>query len=182
MAANRDDTGLMTTLDLERFLPYRLNRLAAAVSQRFRGIYGRRYDLTIPEWRVLAVLGEIESMTATQICRHSSMHKTKVSRAVRALEERRWLCRRENRRDRREESLTLTPLGRQTYREIVPQALAFEAQVLAALGPAGSAFLTMLDRLEADQLPGAEEKETTMQADGDAIRNGSGSTDISAAG
>lgn len=165
MAADRDDTGLMTTLDLERFLPYRLNRLAAAVSQRFRGIYGRKYDLTIPEWRVLAVLGEVESMTATQICLHSSMHKTKVSRAVRALEDRRWLRRRESRRDRREESLALTPLGERTYREIVPQALAFEARVLAALGPAGAGFLAMLDRLEADQLPGTAENGTAAGSD-----------------
>lgn len=172
----------MTRLDLERFLPYRLNRLAATVSQRFRGIYGRRYDLTIPEWRVLAVLGEVESMTATQICRHSSMHKTKVSRAVRALEDRRWLRRRESRRDRREESLALTPLGQQTYREIVPQALAFEAQVLATLGPAGAGFLAMLDRLEADQLQGAEADETKAKADGDAICDRSGDIDISGSG
>jgi DNA-binding MarR family transcriptional regulator len=79
----------MAKLQLEAFLPYRLNRLAAAVSQEFRSVYGPHHDLTIPEWRVLATLGQFEAMSAKAIGRHSAMHKTKVSRAVRALEERR---------------------------------------------------------------------------------------------
>ena len=79
----------MADLALEAFLPYRLNRIAAAVSQDFRSVYGPHHDLTIPEWRVLATLGQSEKISAKEIGRHSSMHKTKVSRAVRALEERR---------------------------------------------------------------------------------------------
>lgn len=145
-----------SALELERFLPYRLNRLAAAVSRRFRGIYGRPHDLTVPEWRVLAVLGQIETMTATQIGRHSSMHKTKVSRAVRALEERRWLKRRPNDKDRREERLCLTPVGQQHYAAIVPQALAFETALLDMLGPDAPAFLSMLEQFEQAVLPADE--------------------------
>ena len=95
----------MADLALESFLPYRLNRIAAAVSQDFRSVYGPHHDLTIPEWRVLATLGQSEKISAKEIGRHSSMHKTKVSRAVRALEERRWLTRRESEEDRREEIL-----------------------------------------------------------------------------
>ena len=74
----------MAKLQLEQFLPYRLNRIASAVSQDFRSIYGPNHDLTIPEWRVLATLGQFEELSAKEIGRHSSMHKTKVSRAVRA--------------------------------------------------------------------------------------------------
>ncbi|WP_324617453.1 MarR family winged helix-turn-helix transcriptional regulator [Microvirga alba] len=76
----------MTKLELEKFLPYRLNRIASVVSRGFRAVYGRHHDLTIPEWRVLATLGQFEEMSAREIGLHSSMHKTKVSRAVRALE------------------------------------------------------------------------------------------------
>ncbi|WP_114189497.1 MarR family winged helix-turn-helix transcriptional regulator, partial [Microvirga aerophila] len=86
----------MAKLELERFLPYRLNRISTAVSQEFRSVYGPHHDLTIPEWRVLATLGQFDQMGAKAIGAHSSMHKTKVSRAVRALEERRWLKRRES--------------------------------------------------------------------------------------
>lgn len=139
----------MTKLALEDFLPYRLNRLAASVSQAFRAVYGPHHDLTVPEWRVLATLGQFETMSAKAIGAHSAMHKTKVSRAVRALEERRWLKRRESPDDRREEFLSLTPLGQQTYAEIVPRALAFEAQILDALGSDANRLLATFRQLEA---------------------------------
>ncbi|WP_448951924.1 MarR family winged helix-turn-helix transcriptional regulator [Labrys neptuniae] len=139
----------MTKLVLEKFLPYRLVRLSAVVSRDFRAVYGPDHDLTVPEWRVLATLGEFDEMGAKAIGAHSSMHKTKVSRAVRALEERRWLKRRESAEDRREEILTLTPLGRKVYAEIVPRALAFEAALLAALGPEAEVLLAGLAKIEA---------------------------------
>jgi DNA-binding MarR family transcriptional regulator len=139
----------MNKLVLERFLPYRLNRIASAVSRDFKAVYGRHYDLTVPEWRVLATLGEFEEMGATAIGAHSSMHKTKVSRAVRALEGRRWLKRREAPRDRREELLSLTRLGQEAYAEIIPRALAFERSLLQGLGGQAPPLLAALDRLEA---------------------------------
>jgi DNA-binding MarR family transcriptional regulator len=138
----------MAKLELERFLPYRLNRISTAVSQEFRSVYGPHHDLTIPEWRVLATLGQFDQMGAKAIGAHSSMHKTKVSRAVRALEERRWLKRRESSEDRREEILTLTALGRRVYDDIVPRAIAFEKRLLAALGPEAASLLSTLDKLE----------------------------------
>ena len=138
----------MAKLQLEQFLPYRLNRLASAISQDFRSIYGPHYDLTIPEWRVLATLGQFEELSAKEIGRHSSMHKTKVSRAVRTLEERRWLKRRGSEEDRREEILTLTVDGQKAYRDIVPKAVAFERLVLDDLGTEAEPLLTVLERLE----------------------------------
>lgn len=138
----------MSKLALEHFLPYRLNRLSSAVSQQFRAVYGPHHDLTVPEWRVLATLAQFGTMTAKAIGKHSSMHKTKVSRAVRALEERRWLVRRESEQDRREESLSLTAPGLQVYGEIVPRALAFEAGILAALGPHAELLLEALALME----------------------------------
>jgi DNA-binding MarR family transcriptional regulator len=138
----------MTKLDLEGFLPYRLNRIGSAISQEFRAVYGPHHDLTIPEWRVLATLGQFDEMGAKAIGRHSSMHKTKVSRAVRALEERRWLRRRESEADRREEVLSLTALGRKTYSDIIPRALAFERRIMSALGSKAAPFISALERLE----------------------------------
>jgi DNA-binding MarR family transcriptional regulator len=138
----------MAKIQLETFLPYRLNRIAAAVSQDFRSVYGPHHDLTIPEWRVLATLGQFEEISAKEIGQHSSMHKTKVSRAVRALEERRWLKRRESEADRREEILTLTASGQKAYREIVPKAVEFERRIVDELGPEAKPFLVALERLE----------------------------------
>lgn len=120
-------------LELENFLPYRLNRLAEAVSRGFSRLYRERYGLTRPEWRLLATLGQYGTMTATAVGRHSSMHKTKVSRAVSALEKRRWLQRGTDPDDRRIEHLTLTRAGADAYRELVPLAHAFEAQMLGRM-------------------------------------------------
>jgi DNA-binding MarR family transcriptional regulator len=136
-------------LALESFLPYRLNRLAEAVSRDFSGIYRERFGLTRPEWRLLATLGQYGTMTATEIGAHSSMHKTKVSRAVTALEARRWLTRRADTSDRRVEHLTLTNAGESAYRELVPLAREFERRLLGRLLQADQqAALAGLDALE----------------------------------
>jgi len=137
------------SLELENFLPYRLNRLAEAVSRDFQTIYRTRYGLTRPEWRLLASLGQNGTMTATEVGRDSAMHKTKVSRAVSALEERRWLKRDTDPDDRRVERLALTPVGAKAYAEIVPLARRFEADLLRTLAPADrEALLAGLDALE----------------------------------
>jgi DNA-binding MarR family transcriptional regulator len=121
-------------LDLESFLPYRLNRLADAVSREFSKIYRDRHGLTRPEWRTLATLGQFGAMTATRIGAHSAMHKTKVSRAVSELEKRKWLTRKPDPADRRVEHLALTTAGKKAYGEMVPLAKAYEAGVLRQLG------------------------------------------------
>ena len=133
---------------LNEFLPYRLSVAATEVSRQFAARYAAEAGLTIPEWRVLATLGQFEEISAKEIGQHSSMHKTKVSRAVRALEERRWLKRRESEEDRREEILTLTALGEKVYRDIVPKALAFERHILDELGAEAQPLLNVLERLE----------------------------------
>lgn len=123
----------MDILELESFLPYRLYRLADAVSREFSKVYKDRHGLTRPEWRTLAGLGQRGTMTATELGEQSAMHKTKVSRAVAELERRRWLTRRPDDADRRVEHLTLTKTGLAAYREMVPLAKAFEGELLAKM-------------------------------------------------
>jgi DNA-binding MarR family transcriptional regulator len=135
-------------LHLETFLPYRFNKIAASVSREFRSVYGPHHDLTVPEWRVLATLGQFDEMSAKAIGSHSSLHKTKVSRAVRALEERRWLSRRPNPTDRREENLQLTQLGRRVYLQIVPRALDFEKSILQRISLDQNSLELLLDELD----------------------------------
>jgi DNA-binding MarR family transcriptional regulator len=72
-------------------------------------------------------------MTATAIGEHSSMHKTKVSRAVADLERRKWLTRTRHAADRRIEHLVLTKAGRGAYGELVPLAKAFEQELVDRL-------------------------------------------------
>lgn len=136
-------------LGLEAFLPYRLNRLADVVSRDFAKIYRDRHGLTRPEWRLLAALGQYGTMTATSVGQHSAMHKTKVSRAVAALEKRLWLNRTPSADDRRVEHLTLTKSGSAVYCELVPLAKSFEERLLAQMSSNDrSAVLRGLDALE----------------------------------
>ena len=145
--------------ELEFFLPYRLNRAAESISLNFSRIYKSRYDMTRPEWRTLAALGAVGRMTATEIGAHSSMHKTKVSRAISALEERRWIKRTENENDRRVEHIELTPHGRKAYDDLAGHARAYQAELAVLLGRNGlKSFENGLDAVESaikqGKLPG----------------------------
>lgn len=137
------------TLELENFLPYRLYHLADLVSREFARIYKDRLGLTRPEWRTLAGLGQHGSMTATALGEQSSMHKTKVSRAVAELEKRRWLTRAPDEKDRRIEHLTLTKAGLAAYRDMVPLAKAFERELLDRIAdPDRNALAAVLGAIE----------------------------------
>jgi DNA-binding MarR family transcriptional regulator len=118
---------------LERFLPYRLNVLASLTSNALAQIYADRFGLTIPAWRVVATLGQYGVRTARDIAAHAVMHKSTVSRAVSALEERGLIVRRPNRDDRREELLELTDEGSAVYKALAPEALAFEDKLASVL-------------------------------------------------
>src|SRR5579872_2210807 len=128
--------GDASLLKLEDFLPHRLNVLSSLVSQALSRVYARRYGIGVPEWRVLVTLGQYGVMTGKAIGAHTHMHKTKVSRAVALMEERKLLVRRANRADKRESFLSLTAAGRAMYEEVAPHALDFAKRLTESLTPA----------------------------------------------
>ncbi|PVB63350.1 MarR family winged helix-turn-helix transcriptional regulator [Labrenzia sp. 011] len=130
-----------TVLKLNRFLPYRLNHLAETVSRSFSKIYAGKYGIGVPEWRVVATLGEHHAMTARDISRSTAMHKTKVSRAVAALEQRGLIVRGRNPDDQREQLLKLSPRGCAMYEGLIPEALAYSARLEDALTQEQKALL-----------------------------------------
>ncbi|WP_230531207.1 MarR family winged helix-turn-helix transcriptional regulator [Microvirga roseola] len=133
---------------LERFLPYRLNVLASLTSNALAQIYAERFGLSIPAWRVIATLGQYDYRTARDIAAHGVMHKSTVSRAVAALEQRGLIARRPNQDDRREELLELTAEGREIYEALAPQALAFEERFVSVLTSEEQKLLAdLIDRL-----------------------------------
>ena len=117
------------TFNLEDFLPFRLHQASEAVSQSFRTIYRNDYGMTRTEWRVFAQLGQYGAMTATQLGLSASLHKTKVSRAVFALEQRRWLERQQDTTDRRSHILRLTRLGQEAFRELGQRGLIYNQRM-----------------------------------------------------
>lgn len=123
------------TLHLEKFLPYRLNVVGFFASRALGRIYGAHFGIGIPEWRVIAQLGEFGKLTSRDIGELSQMHKTKVSRAVAELDRRGLIMRAENRADRRESFVALTAPGQRIYAQIVPLALAFEERWIEGIAP-----------------------------------------------
>ena len=87
------------------------------------------------EWRVLVALGQFGWMNGKAICTHTHMHKTKVSRAVAMLEQRKLIARRANRADMRESLVSLTPAGRTIYEELAPHAIEFARRLTEILTP-----------------------------------------------
>ncbi len=121
-------------LDLFKFVPFRLNRLAAEVSSALAAEYQTRYGLDIPEWRVLATLGFRNDACSAQYIAHCTRtHKSTISRAVTALMKRQLIERVENADDRREFRLRLTRKGAALYEELIPRLLRREQEILSCL-------------------------------------------------
>jgi len=131
-------------LELERFLPYRLSVLANTMSSAIAGAYAERFQLSIPEWRVLAVLARAPGLSAAEVAERTAMDKVAVSRAVASLTRARRIERSVEESDRRRSHLALTPRGLAVYEEVVPWALAYEDAVLRGVPPRARAKLAAL--------------------------------------
>jgi DNA-binding MarR family transcriptional regulator len=135
-------------LALEHFLPYRLSVLSNTVSGRIAKSYERQFGLTIPEWRVMAVLGRFPGLTAAEVTERTAMDKVQVSRAVARLQKTARIEQRAVEGDRRSRHLFLTAEGHAVYAEIVPLAREYERRVTADLSAAERAQLErLLDKL-----------------------------------
>ena len=127
--------------ELTDFTPYLLNQAADATSRRFQKSYKSKYGMLRTEWRVLFHLGQYGPMTAKDICDRARMHKTKVSRAVAALEEKRYLTRTKQEEDRRSETLRLTQAGTRVFRDLYEEAARFDAKLMAQFSEEENAIL-----------------------------------------
>ncbi len=137
----------MAEFDLDTFLPYQLAVASARISRAFAAIYRDRFGLSIPEWRVMAHLGQSGVVSVREIHERVDMDKSKVSRAATRLEEAGLITKAVNPSDRRLVALELTDAGQTMVAEIAPLARAFEAEVLASLGEDAAGLKAGLERL-----------------------------------
>ncbi len=141
-------------LRLDSFLPYRLSVLSNAISRRISDIYEREFDLSVWQWRIIAVLGERDDLTSTEVAIRTLMDKPTVSRAAASLIERGILLRTTDAADRRRAPLALTVEGRAIYAAISPRALAWEEELLDALSETDKTALhDILTKLSAAASP-----------------------------
>jgi DNA-binding MarR family transcriptional regulator len=122
-------------LELERFLPYRLSILSNRVSQAIARGYQDRFDLSMTEWRVMAVLARFdgEGLAARDVAAHTEMDKVAVSRALAGLVASKRVVRRPHDGDKRRSVLRLTAAGWKIHDAVAPLARAHERELLALL-------------------------------------------------
>jgi len=118
---------------LHNFFPYLVRIYYRAVSGSVSKVYGSEFDLSVSEWRTMAVLGLYGVLSATEIVERSSIDKVNVSRAIKGLQKRGYLKRDIDGDDKRKAVLRLTAEGRQTYTSLIPMLKAIEGQLLDGL-------------------------------------------------
>ncbi len=118
---------------LSDFLPYLMSVTTNAVADLVAGKYRERFGLKIPEWRVMAVLGDAGALTQRDLVGATRMDKVAVNRACKVLEDRGLAARSPNDRDGRSHHLELTAAGKTMHAEIMPLALGMEKQLFAVL-------------------------------------------------
>jgi DNA-binding MarR family transcriptional regulator len=137
-------TGSSDKLHLEHFVPYRLSVLTNIVSMSIADTYEREFGLTIPQWRVIAVLARYPDLSAIEVAERTAMDKVAVSRAVQGLLSARRLTRSYDAGDRRRSRLRLSSAGKSVYTRVAPLALSYEKKLLDALSPADRKALERL--------------------------------------
>ena len=117
-------------LRLEDFLPYRLAVLSTTVSTTVARAYDKRFGVSIPEWRVIAVLGRFPGLSAVEVAERTLMDKVAVSRAVTKLIKNGRIDRKFDDTDKRRSILNLSEDGKKLHDEIAALALQFERDLL----------------------------------------------------
>ncbi len=124
------------TFDVSHFLPYLLNQTAEQTSRAFQDVYRSRYGMLRTEWRVLFHLGQYGALRATEISTRAMIDKVKISRAVKALEEKRFLVRKPHDSDGRVELLVLTREGETAFKDLWQEAARYEQHLSETLSKA----------------------------------------------
>lgn len=139
----------MSDLELLKFVPFRLNRLAAEVSTKLAEVYSDRFGIDIVEWRILITLAAHESCSAQFIVNCTRTHKSRISRGVSRMIDLKLVARTESKGDRRETLLHLTAKGNALHQKLVPVVLEQEHKIMDCLDEDEfNAFTLAMDKLE----------------------------------
>ncbi len=140
-------------LILEKFMPYRLARLSSTVSSTIARAYHKEFGLSIPEWRVIAILGRFPGLSAVEVAEQTFLDKVAVSRAVTKLLKSGRIDREFADADRRRSILNLSEKGRGVHDRVAKLALEFEKNLLDGLDEADiESFDKVMDKLLARAL------------------------------
>lgn len=118
---------------LEDFIPYKLSVVANRVSQSIGRLFETRFNIQIPEWRIIMALYAYNDLVFNEVVDQTSMDKARVSRAQRRLVDLGLIETFGDPEDGRKVILALTPTGVEVCEKILPEAAKREAWFLSAL-------------------------------------------------
>lgn len=107
---------------LEHFPTYRLNLLNSKLNKQLEQILRAQFDLSIPEWRVIAILGQYGDMSVRDIASKGASDKALISRTTSKLEQRELVQRHPHPEDNRLVCLSLSETGQTLYTQVLPVA------------------------------------------------------------
>lgn len=114
-----------STLDLQTFLPYRMYRLAAQMSQSGHKLSDLLLQTGVPigerEWRVISVLGSYGGLTNSHVAEALRTDAATVTRGVKVLKELGFVATRNSKKDRRKVLIYLTQEGADFHDKITPK-------------------------------------------------------------
>lgn len=115
--------------DLDNYLPYHLNRTGARLASTFSSEL-ERFELTLPMWRVLAVLWHHGELKVSDIIIDTTIEQSTLSRLLVTMEGKGMLTRERSKVDARTVMVDLTPKGRKATKSLIPLALKLEKTAL----------------------------------------------------
>ncbi|HEY3486422.1 MAG TPA: MarR family winged helix-turn-helix transcriptional regulator [Gammaproteobacteria bacterium] len=135
---------------LDEYIPFRLSILSRAISQSLAKQYSNYFNITIPEWRVLAVLASQQPLAANEMGDRTNLDKVQMSRAINRMLATGLLEKERDVHDKRRILLRVSTNGWDVYRRIVPIALTHQAGLLSVLTiEERSSLLRLITKLHA---------------------------------
>lgn len=136
-------------LELNQFLPYRINVLGKRMSDALSTIYVQEFAINVPQWRVLLWLNTYENLYARDLAAYTHMDKTQVSRLINQLEQRGLVQRQVGEQDQRTQQLSLTADGKDLLDQIIPKAIEWENRLIESLDNDDyQKLITVVEKLE----------------------------------
>lgn len=135
-------------LPVDQFITWRLHLLAKLADQGAAALYASRFDLSLREWRSMAVIGCFAPMALGRVAEMANLDRGHGSRAVESLVQRGLVSRTRSKTDRRGWIVALTPAGRKLFNKVYPHGEARNAQLVECLTAAEYKVVTgALDKM-----------------------------------
>lgn len=133
--------------DLEKFLPYLVNRAGVRLATNFSGVL-KPLGLNIQEWRVLAALYAHGAQRMSALAELTSIDRTTLSRLTARMEQAGLVQRARADADGREVRVVMSAKGQEVAKELLPHAWRYEQVATAGLDASEvDALKTMLSKV-----------------------------------